>query len=83
MFSVAPNIVFAPNMMQNAECKHRMQDTNTAHFQSPYFPFLPHTVSSSPASRSIKGFINNQTWVLGRRLFLYLFCICFVKKSYD
>ena len=35
MFSVAPNIVFAPNMTQNAERKHRTQDTNTAHFQSP------------------------------------------------
>ena len=34
MFSLAPNIVFAPNMMQNAERKHRPQDTNTAHFQS-------------------------------------------------
>ena len=30
MFSVAPNIVLAPNMMQNAERKHRTQDTNTA-----------------------------------------------------
>ena len=34
MFSVAPNIVFAPNMMQNAERKHRTQDTNTANFRS-------------------------------------------------
>ena len=30
MFSVAPNIVLAPNMTQNAERKHRTQDTNTA-----------------------------------------------------
>ena len=30
MFSVAPNIVFAPNMTQNAERKHRTQNTNTA-----------------------------------------------------
>ena len=30
MLSVAPNIVFAPNMMQNAERKHRTQNTNTA-----------------------------------------------------
>ena len=37
MFSVVPNIVFAPNMTQNAECKHRTQDTNTAHFQSHNF----------------------------------------------
>ena len=34
MFSVVPNIVFVPNMTQNAERKHRTQDTNTAHFQS-------------------------------------------------
>ena len=31
---MAPNIVLAPNMMQNAERKHRMQNTNTAHFES-------------------------------------------------
>ena len=30
MFSVAPNIVLAPNMTQNAERKHRTQDTNIA-----------------------------------------------------
>ena len=30
MFSVAPNIVLAPNMKQNAESKHRTQDTDTA-----------------------------------------------------
>ena len=34
MFSVAPNIVLAPNMTQNTERKHRMQDTNTANFRS-------------------------------------------------
>ena len=34
MFSVAPNIVLAPNMTQNAERKHRTQDTDTAHFRS-------------------------------------------------
>ena len=34
MFAVAPNIVFAPNMTQNAERKHRTQDTNTANFRS-------------------------------------------------
>ena len=27
---MAPNIVLAPNMTQNAERKHRTQDTNTA-----------------------------------------------------
>ena len=30
MFSMAPNIVLVPNMTQNAERKHRTQDTNTA-----------------------------------------------------
>ena len=34
MFSMAPNIVFVPNMMQNTERKHRTQDTNTANFRS-------------------------------------------------
>ena len=34
MFSVAPNIVLAPNMTQNAERKHRTQNTNTAYFKS-------------------------------------------------
>ena len=34
MFSAAPNIVLAPNMTQNAERKHRTQNTNTAHFES-------------------------------------------------
>ena len=34
MFSVVPNIVLAPNMTQNAERKHRTQNTNTAHFKS-------------------------------------------------
>ena len=33
MFSMAPNIVFAPNMTQNAERKHRTQNTNTAHIR--------------------------------------------------
>ena len=31
---MAPNIVLAPNMTQNAERKHRTQNTNTAHFKS-------------------------------------------------
>ena len=33
MFSVAPNIVLVPNMTQNAERKHRTQNTNTAHIR--------------------------------------------------
>ena len=33
MFYVAPNIVLAPNMTQNAERKHRTQNTNTAHIR--------------------------------------------------
>ena len=47
MFSVAPNIVLAPNMTQNAERKHRTQDTNTAPIRPPnyliyinFFPYL-------------------------------------------
>ena len=35
MFSVGPNIVLAPNMTQNAERKHRTQNTNTAHIRPP------------------------------------------------
>ena len=34
MLSMAPNIVFVPNITQNAEHRHRTQDTNTAHFRS-------------------------------------------------
>ena len=34
MLSVVPNIVFAPNITQNAERKHRTQNTNTAHFRT-------------------------------------------------
>ena len=40
MFSVAPNIVLAPNMTQNAERKHRTQDTDTAPIRPP--PALPY-----------------------------------------
>ena len=35
MFSVVPNIVLVPNMTQNAERKHRTQDTNTAPIRPP------------------------------------------------
>ena len=34
MFSMVPNILLVPNMTQNAERKHRTQDTNTANFRS-------------------------------------------------
>ena len=34
MLSVASNIVFTPNITQNAERKHRTQNTNTAHFRT-------------------------------------------------
>ena len=37
MLSMAPNIVFAPNMTQNAERKHRMQNTNTAPIRPLFF----------------------------------------------
>ena len=46
MFSVVPNIVFAPNMTQNAERKHRMQDTNTANFRSSNASVQIETVAS-------------------------------------
>ena len=45
MFSMAPNIVLAPNMTQNAERKHRTQDANTA-------PIRPRGEDSYPASWS-------------------------------
>ena len=37
---MAPNIVFAPNIMQNAEREHRTQNTNTAPIRPPYNPFF-------------------------------------------
>ena len=55
MFSVVPNIVFVPNMMQNAEHKHRMQDTNTANFQSSfYWDRTAYTVKTSSISVECK-----------------------------
>ena len=41
MFSVAPNILLAPNMMQNAERKHRTQNANTAHNRCKVFNSPP------------------------------------------
>ena len=46
MFSVVPNIVFVPNVMQNAERKHRTQDTNTANFRSSNASVQIETVAS-------------------------------------
>ena len=40
MFSMAPNIVLAPNMTQNAERKHRTQNTNTAHIRLHFHVFF-------------------------------------------
>ena len=39
---MVPNIVFAPNMTQNAERKHRTQNTNTAHIRLPQmgYPYV-------------------------------------------
>ena len=42
---MAPYIVFAPNMMQNAERKHRTQDTNTANFHSSVIQILAKTLN--------------------------------------
>ena len=39
MLSVAPNIVFVPNITQNAERKHRTQNTNTAPIRPPSSPW--------------------------------------------
>ena len=51
MLSMAPNIVFAPNITQNAEHRHRTQDTNTAHFRT----------STSAVMSCIKNEIENKT----------------------
>ena len=37
---MAPNILLAPNMTQNAERKHRTQNTNTAHNRPPISSFF-------------------------------------------
>ena len=47
MFSVAPNILLAPNMTQNAERKHRTQDANTAHNRLRQEVPSPHAQHSS------------------------------------
>ena len=47
MLSVAPNIVFAPNMMQNAERKHRTQNINTA-------PIRPRSFHETETTRTEK-----------------------------
>ena len=52
---VAPNILLAPNMTQNAERKHRTQDANTAH------NWLPHPVDLqdllTPANEVCEGYV--------------------------
>ena len=57
MFSVAPNIVLAPNMTQNAERKHRTQNANTAHFQSSFEVF-------QMCSISIQANVTTQAWLI-------------------
>ena len=44
MLSMAPNIVFVPNIMQNAERKQRTQNTNTAHNRLPMHCVAAETV---------------------------------------
>ena len=51
MFSVAPNILLAPNMTQNAERKHRTQNTNTAHFRSS-LPWTPPSPCMPPSQHT-------------------------------
>ena len=60
MFSVAPNIVLAPNMTQNAERKHRTQNTNTAHIRPPQVALFNHRVAKS--SNKIPRLLNSFKW---------------------
>ena len=59
MFSVAPNILLAPNMTQNAERKHRTQDANTAHNRLHLDLRGPKPSVSVSVARSITFYIRN------------------------
>ena len=50
---MAPNIVFAPNITQNAEHRHRTQDTNTAHFRTYSVRVLCHVIVHYPGLSKI------------------------------
>ena len=60
MFSVAPNILLAPNMTQNAERKHRTQNTNTAHNRPLIFVY-----SNSNLAIRNSTFLNHSTALHG------------------
>ena len=62
MFSVAPNILLAPNMTQNAERKHRTQNTNTAHNR-------PHLSLDFITLKALfESLFANQTMIVGFRM---------------
>ena len=61
MLSVAPNIVFVPNMTQNAERKHRTQNTNTA-------PIRPRTQAFYQTKTRLKVYHPNLPDIGWRRL---------------
>ena len=59
MLSVAPNIVFAPNITQNAECKQRTQNTNTAHNR-----LLDEVISAGTSSQlKVSNVSDNMTYL--------------------
>ena len=73
MFSVAPNIVLVPDMTQNAECKHRTQDTNTApirpqdkvsQFPNCHFHHMDPSLFVKEDGKQIPG--ENVPWILTR-----------------
>ena len=61
MFSVAPNIVLVPNMTQNAERKHRTQDTNTAPIRPPSSSYQTRNQKVDKVTKNI--FFNYYRWL--------------------
>ena len=83
MFSVAPNIVLVPDMMQNAERKHRTQDTNTApirpqdkvsQFPNCHFHHMDPSLFVKEDGKRIPG--ENVPWILTRGFSLEKTHIC-------
>ena len=56
---MAPNILLAPHMTQNAERKHRTQDANTAHFRSSFkeiiIPYIVTGFGGNPRLADVGG----------------------------
>ena len=71
MFSVAPNILLAPNMTQNAERKHRTQDANTAHNRLQIL--RAQFVTSRLKKNNIKLWNRKSPWVSEDQSLGYLF----------